>query len=125
MSELYLRIETAMPVPDGEWPTEEIRYCDDQEYIEVPEPELLGLKVLLPGDGPMAERNGFIRCKQYMIAELDLKQLISAKSLKERFLEIAKRPSNGGLFHIAEILNIIESEQNKMEEVDRLRKERP
>lgn len=112
MSELYLRIETAMPVPDGEWPTEEIRYCDDQKYIYVPAPELLGLKVLLPGDGPMAERNGFIRCKQYMIAELDLKQLISAESLKKRFEEIAKSQTNGGLFHIAEILNIIDMEKD-------------
>ena len=115
MSELYLRIETAMPVPDGEWQTEEIRYCDDQEYIEVPEPELLGLKVLLPGDGPMAERNGFIRCKQYMIAELDLKQLISAEALKKRFEDIAKSPTNGGLFHIAEILRIIDMEKNNGE----------
>lgn len=112
MSELYLRIETAMPVPDGEWPTEEIAYHNDLGYIEVPKQELLGLKVLLPGDGPMAERNGFIRCKQYMIAELDLKQLISAEALKKRFEDIAKSQTNGGLLHIAEILNIIDMEKD-------------
>lgn len=48
----------------------------------------------------------------HMIAELDLKQLISAEALKERFKDIAKSPTNGGLFHIAEILRIIDMEKN-------------
>lgn len=47
-----------------------------------------------------------------MIAELDLKQLISAEALKKRFKDIAKSPTNGGLFHIAEILNIIDMEKD-------------
>lgn len=48
----------------------------------------------------------------HMIAELDMKQLISAEALKKRFEEIAKSPTNGGLFHIAEILRIIDMEKN-------------
>lgn len=48
----------------------------------------------------------------HMIAELNLKQLISAEALKKRFEDIAKSPTNGGLFHIAEILNIIDMEKD-------------
>lgn len=46
---------------------------------------------------------------------MDLKQLISAEALKKRFEDIAKSPTNGGLFHIAEILRIIDMEKNNGE----------
>lgn len=57
--------------------------------------------------------------KYYLKA--DIKKMLAAgreetfEMLKEKFLEIARQPSNGGIFHIAEILNIIEMEKNSNE----------
>ena len=38
--------------------------------------------------------------------------MLRAEALKKRFKDIAKSPTNGGLFHIAEILRIIDMEKN-------------
>lgn len=48
--------------------------------------------------------------KYYLKA--DIKKMLAAgreetrKMLKEKFIEIARQPSNGAMFHIAEILDI-------------------
>ena len=48
----------------------------------------------------------------------DTKKMLTAgreetlEMLKKKFIEIARQPSNGGLFHIAEILRIIDMEKN-------------
>lgn len=57
--------------------------------------------------------------KYYLKA--DIKKMLAAgreetlEMLKKRFIEIARQPSNGGIFHIAEILNIIEMEKDSNE----------
>lgn len=54
--------------------------------------------------------------KYYLKA--DIKKMLAAgreeafEMLKKKFIEIARQPSNGGIFHIAEILNIIEMEKD-------------
>ena len=51
----------------------------------------------------------------------DTKKMLTAgreetlEMLKKKFIEIARQPSNGGIFHIAEILNIIEMEKDSNE----------
>lgn len=57
--------------------------------------------------------------KYYLKA--DIKKMLAAgreetrKMLKEKIIEMARQPSNGAWFHLAKILNIIETEKDRNE----------